>query len=64
MYEILVLGHIPGTNLTINFSVWAIGVAIVLGFVLARKISRSKTLGSAVISSAMFIAVRARRMRA
>jgi len=64
MYEILVLGHIPGTNFTINFSVWAVGVAGLLGFVLARKVSRSKTLGSAVVTSAMFITVLARRMRA
>ena len=62
MYEIVVLGQIPGTHVTINFSAWLMCVSLAAGFIAVRKAARSKRLESVAISSALFLTVRARRL--
>lgn len=64
MYNLLVLGHIPGTPFSINFEFWLTCVVATAALLAARRARRSKALGSMVVTSAVLIAVRSRRMRA
>jgi hypothetical protein len=50
MYSFLVLGIIPGTNLTISFQAWLIAMAVILFAVLAFRLRHRGRLDTQVFA--------------
>ena len=53
MYELIVLGLIPGTQMQITFTTWAIIATGLFGLITLRSIYRSQTLRHTIITLAI-----------
>ena len=63
MYEFLVLGIIPGTNITITFNAWLLAAAALAGGTAVYRLHRSGAFRNAVITLSL-VAATHRQLRA
>ena len=61
MYELIVLGLIPGTQMRITFTAWLTIASLIISIIIVRKVYRSQAIRETIVAYSFYHTVRTAR---